>query len=146
MAEEEIKIEDIESYDQMLEEYPDIVKSYDSPEELAMLVFQEKQINAYDNNAGGKLNIFDFFDTFLPINKYTDLKKYRESYTGTAPLPTDNLELSNIMYQDLRKEITKANNELYKYSGSTFKEDLSTLPLNLLDYANAVHPLERNET
>ena len=146
MAEEEIKIEDIESYDQMLEEYPDIVKSYDSPEELAMLVFQEKQINAYDNNAGGRLNIFDFFDTFLPINKYTDLKKYRESYTGTAPLPTDNLELSNIMYQDLRKEITKANNELYKYSGSTFKEDLSTLPLNLLDYANAVHPLERNET
>ena len=69
MAEEEIKIEDIESYDQMLEEYPDIVKSYDSPEELAMLVFQEKQINAYDNNACGRLNIFDFFDTFLPINK-----------------------------------------------------------------------------
>ena len=146
MAEQEIKIADIESYDQMLEEYPDIVKSYDSPEELAMLVFQEKQIDAYDNDAKGKLDVFDFFDNFLPVNKYTDLKKYRESYSGQNPLPTDNLELANIMYQDLRKEVTKTSNELYKYAGSNFKEDLSTLPLNLLDYANAIHPLERDET
>lgn len=146
MAEEKIKIEDIESYDQMLEKYPDIVKSYDSPEELAMLVFQEKQIDAFNNDAKGRLDIFDFFDNFLPVNKYTDLKKYRESYTGQNPLPKDNLKLANIMYQDLREEITKANNELYKYSGSKFREELTPLPLNLLDYANAIHPLERDET
>ena len=145
MAEEKkVPISELETIDDVIQKHPQLIEKYNgSLEDIAFAVHGERQ-----KEVNRPIDIFDFFADFYPTNSFTNLNKFKESYSGTNPLPQDNVKAINIMYQNLREKVGDNDKNLKDFLKGTSDSPFvpSILSVNLKDYADIVDPVTKNET
>mgnify|MGYP003672533332 FL=1 len=130
-----------------------LLERYGDMESVMFAVHNLKQ-----KEAEGPINIFDFMENYSPNNVYTDKEKFKNRYSGEIDFSNKkDLDITNMMYQKLKEESTKNGksfNEEYRgvqnEDGNPIRlisdQNLGMIDLNLIQYANQVNPLKREDT